>query len=77
MAIPVRALAMDEETLGHDQVEFVPGARHGDIKKTPLLFDFGVRARGEIRGDASVDDVQHKDGPPFLTFGKWIVERTR
>jgi hypothetical protein len=33
---------MGEETLWHDQVEYVPGTRHGDIKKTPLLLDFGV-----------------------------------
>ena len=70
MAIPVRALAMAEETLRHEQVEFVSGACHRDIKNTPLLLDFGVRACGEIRGDASVDDVQHKDRPPFLTLGR-------
>jgi hypothetical protein len=70
MTIPVRTLAMAEETLRHEQVEFVPGACHGDIKKTPLLLDFGVRACGEIRRDASVDDVQHKDRPPFLTLGR-------
>ena len=33
---------MGEETLWHDQVEFIPGAGHGNIKKTPLLLDFGV-----------------------------------
>jgi hypothetical protein len=42
MTITVSALAMGEETLRHDQVECVPGARHGDIKKTPLLLNFGV-----------------------------------
>jgi hypothetical protein len=42
-------------------VEFVSGARHSDIKKTPLLLDLGVRACREIRGNASVDDVQHKN----------------
>ena len=68
MTIPVRALAVGEEALRHDQMEFVPGARHGDIKKTSLLLDFGVRARGEIRGDAAVDDVQHKDRLPFLAL---------
>jgi hypothetical protein len=42
MTVTVSALAMGEETLRHDQVQCVPGARHGDIKKAPLLVDFGV-----------------------------------
>jgi hypothetical protein len=48
MTVTVSALAMGEETLRYDQVECVPGARHGDIKKTPLLVDFGVRPCCEI-----------------------------
>src|SRR5215469_11080734 len=48
MAIPVRALAMGDDALRHEKVEFVPDARHSDIKKAPLLL--GVRACGEIRG---------------------------
>jgi hypothetical protein len=42
MTIAVRALAMSEETLWHERVECDPGARPGDIKKTPLLLDFDV-----------------------------------
>ena len=70
MTVAVHALAMGEETLGHEQVEFVPGARHGDIKKTPLLLDFGVRACGEIRRDASSTTFSTKDRPPFPTLGR-------
>ena len=61
---------MGEETLGHEQVEFVPGARYGDIKKTPLLLDFGVRASGEIRRNASSTTFSTKDRPPFPTLGR-------
>jgi hypothetical protein len=51
--IAVRALAMAEETLWHNQVEFIPRARHGDIKTPPLLLDFGLGPGCEIRGDAT------------------------
>src|SRR6516165_10127376 len=70
MAIPIRALAVGEETLRHNQLELVPGVCHSNIKQAPLLLDFSVGGCGEIRRNASVDDVQYEDRAPFLTLGR-------
>jgi hypothetical protein len=36
VAITERIVAMGEETLRHDQVKIIPGARHRDIDKSSL-----------------------------------------
>jgi hypothetical protein len=68
MAIAVVPLTVREEALRHDQVEFIAGARHRDVKQAPLLLDFRCRAGSQIGRDAPVDHIQHEDRPPFLTL---------
>jgi hypothetical protein len=63
-----------EEALRDDEVKIVLGARHGDMEQAPLLLDLGGRAGAEIGGNASVDDVEHEKGSPFLTLGGLPVE---
>ena len=69
MPVALRILAMGEETLRHNQVKIVLGARHGDIEQTPLLLDLSGRPGAEVGGNAAIDDVEHEDGLPLLTFG--------
>src|ERR1700692_4248133 len=69
VAIAVAPLLMGEEALRHDQMELVLGARHRDVKETPLLLDLGTRAGSEIRGQATVHDVESKHRLPFLPLG--------
>src|SRR5260221_4147976 len=67
--IAMRAVAMAEEALRADEVKIVLGARHGDMEQTPLLLDLGGRPSAEIGGNASVDDLEHENGSPFLPLG--------
>ena len=69
MTVALRVLALGEESLRDHQVEIVPSARHCDIEEAPLLLDLGRGAGAEVRGNAVIDDVQHKDRSPFLAFG--------
>jgi hypothetical protein len=39
MTIALRVLAVDEEALGHDQMEVVRCARHGDVEQPPFFLD--------------------------------------
>ena len=70
MPVPLRALAMREEALRHDEMQIVLGARHRDIEKAALLLDLGRCAGAKIGRDAAVDDVEHKDRFPFLALGR-------
>src|ERR1700730_9188315 len=69
MPVALRVLAMGEETLRHNEVKIVLGARHRDIEQTPLLLDLGGRPSAEVGGNAAIDDVEHEDGLPFLALG--------
>jgi hypothetical protein len=69
MPITLRILAMGEETLRHNEVKIVLGARHGDIEQTPLLLDLSGRPGAEVGGNAAIDDVEHENGLPFLALG--------
>ena len=50
MRIALRLLAMDEETLWHDQMQVVLCAGHGDIEQAAFLLDLGRGTGTEIRG---------------------------
>ena len=51
MAIPLRVLAVDEETLGgHDQMEVVLCTGHGYVEQASFLLNFGRGAGPEIGG---------------------------
>ena len=69
MPVALGILAMGEETLRHNEVKIVLGARHRDIEQTPLLLDLGGRPGAEVGGNAAIDDVEHEDGLPFLALG--------
>ena len=69
VAIALRALAVDEETLRHNEVQIVLGARHRDIEQPALFLDFRRRAGAEIGRHAAVDHVQHDT--PTSTPGPW------
>ncbi len=62
-------LAVRIEALRYDQIEFVLGARHGDIQKTPFLLDLFARAGGQVGRDAAIHHIQDRDGFPFLALG--------
>src|SRR5262249_16622317 len=61
MPVALRILAMGEETLRHNEVKIVLGARHSNIEQTPLLLDLGGRPGAEVGGNAAIDDVEHED----------------
>ena len=69
MAVALRVLAVGEETLRHNEVKIVLGARHRDIEQTPFFLDLGGRPSAEVGGNAAIDDVEHEDGLPFLALG--------
>jgi hypothetical protein len=46
--IAVVALLVDEETVRHDQMEVVLGARHRDIEQATLFFDLWRAADSEV-----------------------------
>ena len=50
MTIALRVLAVDEETLRHDQMEVVLRARHGDVEQATFLLDLGRGAGAEVEG---------------------------
>jgi hypothetical protein len=68
MTIAMNALAMCEEALRDNQMQviFCPG--HRDVEQTPLFLDLSRGSHAEIGGNASVDNVEHKNRLPFLTF---------
>ena len=47
MAIALRALAMHEEPLRHDQMQIVLGAGHRDVEQAPFFFYFRRCAAAE------------------------------
>src|SRR5215469_5165763 len=69
MAVALRVLAMGEEALRDHQMEIVLGARHCDIEEAPLLLDLFRSAGAEVRRNASINDIEHKDRLPFLALG--------
>ncbi len=52
-----------------NESEIVAGPCHADIKQAAFLFQLGRRSRPQIRGHTAVNDVEHVNGAPFLTFG--------
>ena len=67
--IALGVLAVGEEALGHDEMQVVLGARHGDVEQPPFLLDLGRRCRCQVRWNAAVDDVEHEHRLPFLALG--------
>ena len=69
MTVAVAGLVVGVEALGHQQVELVLGAGHGDGEQAALLLDLLGRAGRPVRGNAAVDDVEDVDGLPLLALG--------
>jgi hypothetical protein len=69
MAIALGMLAVDEETLRHDQMKIVLCAGHGDIEEPPFLLDLGRGADTEVGRHATIDNVEQVDRLPFLVGG--------
>ena len=69
MPVALRTLAVGEKALRHDQMQAVLGARHRDVEQPALLLDFRCCSGTEIGGNTAVDDIEHEDGPPFLSLG--------
>ena len=69
VAIPLRMLAVREETLRRDEMQTVFCACHGDIEQSALLFYLCCGSRREVRRDAAVHGVEHENGLPFLPLG--------
>jgi hypothetical protein len=61
-------LLMRIEALGHDEIEFILGARHRDVKQAAFFLDLFARAGGHIGRNAAIDDIEDKDRLPFLPF---------
>ena len=69
VAVAVARLLVGEEALGHEELQFILGAGHGDVEQAALLLDLRGRSRRHVRGDAAVDGVEDVDGLPFLALG--------
>src|SRR5882672_1814132 len=67
--VAVRGLLVYVETLWHDKLQVILGARHRHVKQAPFFLNLGGRTGGEIRRDAAVDRIQQVHGGPFLPFG--------
>ena len=68
MPIAVHTLAVGEEPLRQDMMQTVLGPCHGDVEQPAFLLDFRRCSSAEIGGNAAVNDIQHKDGFPLLSF---------
>ena len=77
MPIALRVLAVGEETLRHDEVKIVLGARHRDIEQAPLLLDLvGIpvpRSEGMQPSTTLSTNTDFHSWP----LAEWIVERIR
>jgi len=60
---------MCEEALRDDEVEIVLGPGYRHVEQPPLFLYFGRSTGTEVRGNASIDDVQDEYRLPFLAFG--------
>ena len=69
MPIAVHTLAVGEEPLRQDKMQTVLGPCHGDVEQPAFLLDFRRCSAAEIGGNAAVNDIQHEDGFPLLSFG--------
>src|SRR5438477_564699 len=67
--ITAAVLAVNVEALRLHQVQRVARPRHGDVEQPALLLDLRRRARGHVRRDAAVDQVEDVDRVPFLALG--------
>ena len=61
MPVAMASLAGGIEALRDQEVEVIFRASHSDIEQPPFLFDFLRCASSEIRRDAAVNNIQHKD----------------
>ena len=68
VSVALRTLTRSEKALRHDQVQAVLSARHRDVEQPPFLLDFFCRACSEIRGNATVDHIDHEDELPLLSL---------
>ena len=49
-------------------MEIVFRPRHRDVEEAAFFLQFGTGAGAEVGRHATIDDVQHEDRLPFLTF---------
>ena len=68
--IPAHQLLRHVVLERRDQVELVPGPRHGDIQEPPLFLDQLWLTGRELGGESPVGDVQDRNAIPFLAFGR-------
>ena len=52
------------------QMQVLPGTRHGHVQETAFFLDLLAVANRHVGRDASIDQVEHEDGIPFLAFGR-------
>ncbi len=64
----MRNLPVCKEALWGEEMQAVLCSCHGDIKQTALLFEFRARSRSEVGRNTAIDDIEHEDGFPFLSF---------
>ena len=70
MTIGMPMLVGAEEPRWLHQVQMLPSTRHGDVKETAFFLDLLRAADRHVRGDATIDDVEHEHGIPFLALGR-------
>jgi hypothetical protein len=46
--VAIAALLVNQETVRHDQMKMVLGARHGDVEQAALFFDLWLAADSEV-----------------------------
>jgi hypothetical protein len=68
VAVALRVPAMGEEPLRDHNVKVVLRPRHRDVKEAAFFLQFRTGAGAEIGRHATIDDVQHEDRLPLLTF---------
>ncbi len=69
VTIAKTTLARGEETLRHYKMKLILSSRHCDVEQPPLFLDLGRRADAEIRGNAAIHDIEHKDRGPTARSG--------
>jgi hypothetical protein len=70
VAIAEAMLLGSEKLEGLDQVETFFGTGHRDIEEATFFFDLCWLSGRHVRGDTTIDKVQHIHCPPFLTLGR-------
>jgi hypothetical protein len=68
MTIGIPMLMGAEEPQWLNQVQVLPGARHGDVKETAFFLDLFGTVDRHVGRDAGVRDVEHEYDVPLLAL---------